>query len=171
VLVLADAQIVSDASSSIDSAEGTVEFAISSGVGRTFSGIIGRGSSGVSAGSVLKSGEGTIATKHYRVATLNVDTGTLRVIGTSGGTGTLDGYVNINDSARVGSNFNMSGKLWQDGDFNYDGTVYLGDYGLMASNWQVLPMPDNLLARGIPEPAIGVVLTALIAVMRRRRST
>ena len=33
------------------------------------------------------------------------------------------------------------------------------------------PIPGQPTAQGIPEPAIGVVLAALVAVMRRRRST
>jgi hypothetical protein len=30
----------------------------------------------------------------------------------------------------------QSGKSWFDGDFTYDGTVDIGDLGLLAGNWQ-----------------------------------
>jgi hypothetical protein len=69
----------------------------------------------------------------------SVDNTSVLVKFTYYGDATMEGFVDINDSARVGANFNQSGKLWQDGDFNYDGTVNIGDYGLMATNWQLSP--------------------------------
>lgn len=55
------------------------------------------------------------------------------------GDANLDGSVEVNDFSRLASNFNTSGRLWQDGDFNYDGSVNINDSGLMSPNWQRSP--------------------------------
>ena len=47
----------------------------------------------------------------------------------------LDGQVTISDFIDLASNFNSSGKTWQEGDLNYDGAVTISDFIDLASNF------------------------------------
>jgi hypothetical protein len=77
----------------------------------------------------------------------------------------------------LAGNWQQSGKLWQDGDTNYDGTITIGDLGVLAGNWQKgVPTPLSQPVGGVsavPEPSslalIGVAGAALLR--RRRRQT
>src|SRR5439155_13280427 len=40
----------------------------------------------------------------------------------------LDGQVSISDFLQLASNFNASGKTWEEGDVNYDGQVTIADF-------------------------------------------
>ncbi|HEX4054280.1 MAG TPA: PEP-CTERM sorting domain-containing protein, partial [Tepidisphaeraceae bacterium] len=89
----------------------------------------------------------------------------------------------------MAANFGKSGKVWDQGDFNYDGTVNSIDFGLLAGNfgksvgggavaissadWAALDAfaAANGLMADVPEPACGAILlvTMMGAVARRRR--
>jgi hypothetical protein len=89
--------------------------------------------------------------------------------------------VNLNDFNRLASSFGTTGKVWSQGDFNYDGTVNLNDFNLLAGNFGLAatgpdgPTPQdwNALAAAVPEPTAAGLLFAAIAMpalSRRRRS-
>jgi hypothetical protein len=59
---------------------GVVRMDVSSGNAGTWGGAIGFGTSGTLDGTLLKTGAGSFTAKHFRVGTLNVDGGTLRVL-------------------------------------------------------------------------------------------
>ena len=54
-----------------------------------------------------------------------------------------------------------SNKLWNNGDFNYDGTTNTADFTLMAQNFGLVltapPVPGAL----VPEPAMALVALSL----------
>ncbi|MBN2021987.1 MAG: PEP-CTERM sorting domain-containing protein [Pirellulales bacterium] len=51
------------------------------------------------------------------------------------GDANLDGTVNLGDLGVVAMNWEKTGMTWGQGDFNSDGTVNLGDLGVLAMNW------------------------------------
>ncbi len=68
-----------------------------------------------------------------------------------------DGKVDMADLKIVGSNFGQSGKVWEDGDFDGNGTVNNADLAILAANWQYgvsaapAPLSASLLASlGLP---------------------
>jgi hypothetical protein len=52
-----------------------------------------------------------------------------------GGDANLNGTVNIGDFGILQANFNGSSKHWTDGDFNGTGTVNIGDFGILQANF------------------------------------
>jgi len=83
------------------------------------------------------------------------------------GDANLDGTTNIGDFSVLASNFNSAGG-WPQGDFNYDGTVNIGDFSLLASNFNLIAA-DSMSRGVVPEPATGVALLGGLALRRRRR--
>jgi autotransporter-associated beta strand protein len=78
----------------------------------------------------------------------------------------LSGTVDIGDFALVAANFNAAGG-WSKGDSNYDGTVDIGDFALLAANFN-LSAGDLPRGGAVPEPALGLGALALWAVSLRR---
>jgi autotransporter-associated beta strand protein len=69
----------------------------------------------------------------------------------------LDGKVNGTDFTILATNFNQSGKAWDQGDFNYDGKVNGSDFLLLAANFnqsagQSAVAGDDLAAVDQPSP-------------------
>jgi hypothetical protein len=69
----------------------------------------------------------------------------------------------------LASNWLQTGKTWQDGDFNNNGTVDFTDLSILSSNWGwsgAAPAPEP-----VPEPATLILLMAggALALMRRRQ--
>jgi hypothetical protein len=98
------------------------------------------------------------------------------------GDANLDGTVTTNpDFNRLAANFGLSGKLWTDGDFNYDGSVGQTDFNLLAANFGLSAGPDGptpqdwaTLAAAIPEPSLMVLVPLAllgILVLKRVRPT
>ncbi len=101
----------------------------------------------------------------------------------------LDGQVTISDFIDLASNFNGTGKTWQEGDLNYDGSVTISDFIDLASNFgasytgQIFPIsPEDQLTlatfassigAAVPEPASATLFlglgATLLATRRRRR--
>jgi hypothetical protein len=52
------------------------------------------------------------------------------------GDASLDGKVDIADLGIVGTNWQGTGKSWEQGDFNGDGIVDIIDLGIVGTNWQ-----------------------------------
>jgi autotransporter-associated beta strand protein len=98
----------------------------------------------------------------------------------------LDGQVTISDFIDLASNFNGTGKTWQEGDLNYDGNVTISDFIDLASNFggtyagqtfPISPSDAQLLSNfaaahsaSVPEPTT-LTLAALscTALLPRRR--
>jgi hypothetical protein len=94
----------------------------------------------------------------------------------------LSGNVNSDDFNRLATNFGLTGKVWSDGNFNYDplGAVDSDDFNLLATsfglaatgpNGEVTPQDWAALAAAVPEPGtLGLLgLGALATLPRRRR--
>jgi hypothetical protein len=97
----------------------------------------------------------------------SVDSTTFLVRYTLLGDNNLDGTVGIGDFANLATNFNEPGD-WVKGDYNYNGMVTIGDFAFLASNYnQSLPRPMG--GGAVPEPTVAGVLLALAGVARRRR--
>lgn len=85
----------------------------------------------------------------------------------------LSGVVNSDDFNRLASNFGTSGKVWSQGNFNYDplGTVNSDDFNLLAGNFGLSAGADGVvdpadwaaLAAAVPEPGT-LLLGAMLAV-------
>ncbi|HEX4054882.1 MAG TPA: PEP-CTERM sorting domain-containing protein, partial [Tepidisphaeraceae bacterium] len=91
------------------------------------------------------------------------------------------------DFGDMAANFGKSGKVWDQGDFNYDGAVNSIDFGLLAGNfgksvggnadvtaadWAALDAfaAANGLTAEVPEPATtSLAAVGLIGVLARRR--
>lgn len=76
----------------------------------------------------------------------SIDDSTVLVRYTLLGDGNVDGAVNIGDFAVLASNFNLPGD-WVDGDFNYNGTVNIADFSLLAANFNKSMPADAALQR------------------------
>ena len=103
------------------------------------------------------------------------------------GDANLDGKVNGTDFIIMASNFNQSGRTWDEGDFNYDGNVNGADFVLLADNFNQfasqsavsaadLAALDSFAAANgvslinVPEPATAGMLTMIgWGILRRRR--
>ena len=85
---------------------------------------------------------------------------------------------------RAAGAWQQSGRVWFDGDFTYNGTVDIGDLGLLAGNWQKGVAPgtplealDVAMAQfaafdgvAVPEPgSLSVLTLGGLALGRRRR--
>lgn len=103
------------------------------------------------------------------------------------GNANLSPAVDVGDLGILATNFNTTGKRWQDGDFTGDGAVNVGDLGVLATNfnladanWTVagqvnLPTTPgagggSVAAAGVPEPStvLMLLLACLPAVATRR---
>lgn len=105
-----------------------------------------------------------------------------------GGNANLSSAVDVGDLGILATNFNLSGKRWQDGDFTGNGIVDVGDLGVLATNfnladadWAVAGQVNLPLAPGagsgsvsggiVPEPTslILIVFVGLAAALCGRR--
>lgn len=82
----------------------------------------------------------------------NVDSTAVLVRYTLLGDGNLDGTVNIGDFAVLASNFNLPGD-WVDGDFNYNGQVTIADFAQLAAHFN-LSLPGGLPDSARPASAV-----------------
>jgi len=105
------------------------------------------------------------------------------------GDANLDGKVNGADFTLMATNFNQSGKGWDQGDFNYDGAVNGSDFVLMAENFNQYASQSSVAAADlaaldsfaaangislatVPEPACAAMMgIAGLAILRRRRNS
>jgi hypothetical protein len=113
-----------------------------------------------------------------------VDIDSILVRRTRFGDADLNGQVNSDDFNRLASNFGTSGKVWSQGNFNYDigGLVNSDDFNMLATNFglvatgvdgEVTPQDWANLAAAVPEPSTGLLLAGLatsVASVRRRRN-
>lgn len=110
-----------------------------------------------------------------------VDSSSVLIRYTRFGDADIDGQVNSDDFNRLASSFGQSGKVWSQGNFNYDpaGNVNSDDFNLLATNFglaatglngEVTPQDWANLAAAVPEPSVmGLLTTAGILALRRRR--
>lgn len=103
------------------------------------------------------------------------------------GNANLSQMVDVGDLGILATNYNTSGKRWQDGDFTGDGNVDVGDLGVLATNYNLadagwatpgainLPTTPgagggSVAAAGVPEPSTVVMLLlgCLSALVARR---
>jgi hypothetical protein len=83
----------------------------------------------------------------------------------------VDGKVNALDFNAVATNFGAAGgKIWSQGDFNYDGFVNTLDFNSLAANFnQSIAIPAApALGTLVPEPASVALLAGLMCLTRRR---
>ncbi|MCS7033649.1 MAG: hypothetical protein NZ561_06595 [Phycisphaerae bacterium] len=99
---------------------------------------------------------------------LTVDDTAVLLRYTRQGDANLDGVTDLGDFALLAANFN-SPQDWGKGDFNYDGLTDLGDFSLMAANFN--QSVGDLPRSAVPEPSVGGFLLAAGALLRRRRPT
>ena len=86
------------------------------------------------------------------------------------GDANVDGITNIGDFSVLASNFNLTGRRWDNGDFNYDGNVSIADFSLLAANFNL--SAGDVVGRGaaVPEPAaLGAAAMAVAGLLARRR--
>ncbi|MCS7032593.1 MAG: hypothetical protein NZ561_01205 [Phycisphaerae bacterium] len=84
------------------------------------------------------------------------------------GDANLNGTTELGDFSLLASNFNAAGG-WSRGDFDFDGQVGLGDFSLLAANFN-LTAPADLPRTTVPEPAaVGLLPLVLTALARVRR--
>ena len=87
----------------------------------------------------------------------------------------LNGVVNALDFNAVATNFGANGKVWLDGDFNYDMTVNTVDFNMLAGNFnKVQSLAGSSLGPAltslVPEPATALLACmALVRLVSRRR--
>jgi len=110
-----------------------------------------------------------------------VDTTSVLIRFTRYGDADLSGNVNSDDFNKLAGNFGLTGKVWSDGNFNYDaaGAVDSDDFNLLASsfglaatgpNGEVTPQDWANLAAAVPEPGtLGLIGLAALATLPRRR--
>ena len=89
---------------------------------------------------------------------------------TRAGDANLDGTTNIGDFSLLAANFNVAGKGWVGGDFNYDGITNIGDFSLLAGNFNQAAAGDLPRGGAVPEPMSLGMLGALALISRRRRA-
>lgn len=102
------------------------------------------------------------------------------------GNANLSGSVDVGDLGILATNFNTTGKRWQDGDFTGNGTVDVGDLGVLATNfnladanWTVagavnLPTTPGAgggsISAAVPEPTtIVMLLVGCLSALATRR--
>lgn len=90
---------------------------------------------------------------------------------TRSGDANLDGAVGLGDFSLLASNFNAPG-FWSAGDFNYDGIVGIGDFSILAANYNT-SLASQTGRRGlVPEPAAAGLLAAImVSLFRPRRAS
>jgi hypothetical protein len=81
---------------------------------------------------------------------------------------------------RFSTNLGQSGMVWDDGDFNYDGTVNtedftlfshnLGESAALASQGSAMEAANGISLANVPEPmSAGLMVMAGLGILRRRR--
>jgi T5SS/PEP-CTERM-associated repeat protein len=96
-----------------------------------------------------------------------IDSTTLLIRFTLPGDANLDRLVNIGDFSLLAANFN-SGTTWVSGDFNYDGVTAIGDFALLAANFNQ-SLPVGAARAAIPEPAtLSTIIASSLTALRRR---
>jgi hypothetical protein len=110
---------------------------------------------------------------------VTVDSTSVLIRLTRYGDADLSGTVNSDDFNRLASSFGTNGKVWSEGNFNYDalGTVNSDDFNLLAGNFGLSataggPTPEDWanLAAAVPEPgSMTLLLGAGLFAGRRRR--
>jgi hypothetical protein len=83
------------------------------------------------------------------------------------GDANLDAIVDIGDFSLLASNFNLPGN-WLAGNFNGDGLVDIGDFALLAGNFNQTT-PAVVSRNVVPEPLFLGVAATLAVITRRRR--
>ena len=133
-------------------------------------------------------GVGYVDGKDHVVSGLS--SGQIELMYTLMGDANLDGKVNGADFTIMATNFNQSGRSWDQGDFNYDGMVNGDDFVLLADNFNDFASNSSIYAAdmaaidsfaaandidltGVPEPtAIALATLAIpLALHRRSRAT
>ena len=76
----------------------------------------------------------------------------------------------------LAANYGNTSAVWTQGDFNYDGTVNVTDFNILASNFNATPIATQALDTApvlgtlAPEPAsLSVIALGAAAVLGRRR--
>ena len=103
------------------------------------------------------------------VTLADVDLLLARVFLTRYGDANLDATVSIGDFSLLAANFNQPAG-WAGGNFNGDANVSIGDFALLAANFNQSGPVASMTARSVPEPAGLLGLWgAGLAIRRRRR--
>jgi hypothetical protein len=85
------------------------------------------------------------------------------------GDANLSGTTDIGDFSILAANFNTAGK-WSKGDFNYDQSVDIGDFSILAANFNQSAPASLPRGAAVPEPtALGLIGLAALGLARRVR--
>jgi hypothetical protein len=76
------------------------------------------------------------------------------------GDANFDGTVDVTDFNMLAADFNKSGQKWSTGDFNFDGVVNAEDFDALAANYGSVATPAPALGTLVPEPASPGLLAA-----------
>ena len=74
------------------------------------------------------------------------------------GDANMDGKVDINDLTKVLTNYNATGKTWNDGDFNSDGKVDINDLTIVLTQYNQSLSSSATGIAAVPEPGALILL-------------
>lgn len=97
-----------------------------------------------------------------------IDSTTVLARFTRMGDANLDRTVGIGDFSLLAANFNISSSTWAKGDFDFNGITNLGDFALLAANFGQTVAADLPRGNTVPEPALASLLSVALLGRRRR---
>jgi hypothetical protein len=79
------------------------------------------------------------------------------------GDANLDSTVNINDLSKVLTNYDRTGMIWTDGDFDGNGTVNINDLSKVLTNYDKTAGAAGAGVKAVPEPSTLLLIAAGLA--------
>jgi hypothetical protein len=105
---------------------------------------------------------GNLVTDHSITSGSGVNWGASIHPGALQGDFNADNIVNIGDFSLLASNFNRNVTNWTNGDATGDGVVRINDFAILAANFN-----QNVSRAAVPEPGFGFIGLAVLGLRRR----